>query len=90
MLHGRHAPADLPVDVGAAVRRRVARSARRAQELLQVAALVGLEFSLGVASAAGRLVTVGLARVEQAVGAGFVDEIGVDRFRFTHRWCATR
>jgi tetratricopeptide (TPR) repeat protein len=71
--------------VRGAVRRRVGRLEPGVQELLQVAALVGLEFSLGVASdAAGLDETEGLTRVEQAVHAGLVEEIGIDRFRFTH------
>jgi tetratricopeptide (TPR) repeat protein len=54
-------------------------------ELLQIASLSGLEFSLGVVSDAAELPeTHGLRRVEQAVGAGLVEEVAVDRFRFTH------
>ena len=76
---------ELPADVGAAVRRRVRRLPEPVQELLQVASLVGLEFRLRVAAdAAGLAETESLTRVEEAVGAGLVHEISVDRFRFTH------
>jgi class 3 adenylate cyclase/tetratricopeptide (TPR) repeat protein len=76
---------ELPADVGAAVRRRVRRLPAPVQELLQVASLVGLEFRLRVvADAAGVAETESLTRVEQAVGAGLVHELSVDRFRFTH------
>jgi class 3 adenylate cyclase/predicted ATPase len=76
---------ELPADVGAAVRRRVRRLPAPVQELLQVASLVGLEFRLRVAAdAAGVAENESLARVEQAVGAGLVHELSVDRFRFTH------
>jgi class 3 adenylate cyclase/tetratricopeptide (TPR) repeat protein len=78
-------PAELPSDVRAAVRRRVARFEPATLELMQVAALHGLEFSLGVASDAVNLDDgAGLARVEEAVHAGLVEEVAIDRFRFTH------
>ncbi len=78
-------PSELPSDVGAAVRRRLGRFEPETLELLQVASLSGLEFSLGVVSDAAQLPeTDGLRRVEQAVGAGLVEEVAIDRFRFTH------
>ncbi|HYL51753.1 MAG TPA: AAA family ATPase [Acidimicrobiia bacterium] len=78
-------PMELPTDVRAAVRRRLGRFEPATLELLQVAALSGLEFFLGVVSdAAGLGEHDGLRLVEQAVGAGLVDEVAVDRFRFTH------
>ena len=78
-------PTELPTDVRAAVRRRLGRFEPATLELLQVAALSGLEFSLGVVSDATDLDEhEGLSSVEQAVGAGLVEEVAVDRFRFTH------
>src|SRR4029079_15108924 len=78
-------PSEVRTDVRAAVRRRVGRLDPGVQELLQFAALSGLEFALGVASvAAGLDLDEGLARVEQAVSAALVEEMDVDRFRFTH------
>ncbi len=78
-------PTELPTDVRAAVRRRLGRFEPATLELLQVAALTGLEFSLGVVSDAAELgESDGLRSVEQAVGAGLVEEVAVDRFRFTH------
>ena len=47
---GSASAGELPTDVGAAVRRRVRRLPAPVQELLQVAALVGLEFRLRVAA----------------------------------------
>ena len=76
---------ELPADVGAAVRRRVRRLPAPVQEFLQVASLAGLEFRLRVAAdAAGVTEAESLTRVEQAVGAGLVHELSVERFRFTH------
>jgi class 3 adenylate cyclase/tetratricopeptide (TPR) repeat protein len=78
-------PDALPSDVRVAVRRRVRRLSESTQELLQVAAIVGLEFPLGtVLRAAAVDERDGLARVEQAVRAGLAAEIAIDRFRFTH------
>ncbi len=78
-------PAELPTDVRAAVRRRLARFEPATLELMQVAALHGLEFSLGIASDAAELGEIdGLGRVEDAVNAGLVEEVAIDRFRFTH------
>jgi class 3 adenylate cyclase/tetratricopeptide (TPR) repeat protein len=76
---------ELPSDLRAAVRRRVRRLPRPAQDFLQVAAVEGIEFSLRVAAdAAGLGEDESLTRVEQAVRAGLVHELAVDRFRFTH------
>lgn len=75
----------MPTDVGAAVRRRVRRLLPPVQDLLQVAALVGMEFPLRVAADASDVAEAeGLARIEQAIGAGLIHELSVDRFRFTH------
>jgi class 3 adenylate cyclase/tetratricopeptide (TPR) repeat protein len=77
--------AELPADVRSAVRRRVRRLSPPAQDLLQVAAVVGLEFPLGVVAdvvAVDESTALGL--VEDAVAAGLTHETSVDRFRFTH------
>ena len=76
---------ELPVDVGAAVRRRVRGLPPDAQDLLRVASVVGLEFAVLVASdAAGVTEAEVLTAVEHAARAGLVHEVGIDRFRFTH------
>ncbi len=85
MLPDGTLPAELPTDVRSAVRRRLGRIDRSTQDLLQAAASSGLEFSLGVASDAVDLDDrEGLRCIEQAMDAGIVEEVGIDRFRFTH------
>jgi class 3 adenylate cyclase/tetratricopeptide (TPR) repeat protein len=85
MLPDGSLPAEMPTDVRSAVRRRVGRIEPTTQQVLQAAAIAGLEFSLGVASDVAELGDEdGLACVEQAVNAGLVEEVAVDRFRFTH------
>ena len=75
----------LPADVQAAVRRRVRGLNHEVQELLQVAAVVGLEFSVAlVAESAGLAEAEALDRTERARDAGLVEQLGIDRFRFTH------
>ena len=75
----------LPADVRSAVRRRVRGLDPRGLDVLQVAALVGQEFSLALtADASGSAESVCLDTIEHAVSAGLIDEVGVDRFRFTH------
>jgi tetratricopeptide (TPR) repeat protein len=75
----------MPTDVRVAVRRRVRGLASPVRELLQVAALVGLEFPLRIpADVVGIGETESISRIERAVGAGIVHEMSVDRFRFTH------
>jgi class 3 adenylate cyclase/tetratricopeptide (TPR) repeat protein len=75
----------LPADVQTAVRRRVRGLDQAVQELLQVAAVVGLEFSVAlVAESAGLAEAEALDRTERARDAGLVEELGIDRFRFTH------
>ena len=72
-------------DVDAAVRRRVARLDQPTRDLLQLAALDGLEFNLNlVAHALGASTTDALARVDAAVTAALVEELGPNRFRFSH------
>jgi class 3 adenylate cyclase/tetratricopeptide (TPR) repeat protein len=76
---------ELPADVRSAVRRRVRGLPSDAQEILRVASVVGLEFSLPVATdAAGVPEADVLDAVEHAARAGLVSEAGVDRFSFTH------
>ena len=75
----------LPGDLVSAVRTRVRRLDPRVQDLLQVAALVGLEFSLLVIAGAHGIAEVdALTGLESAVRAALVDEIAVNRFRFAH------
>ncbi|MFN0026428.1 MAG: ATP-binding protein [Acidimicrobiales bacterium] len=72
-------------DVDAAVRRRVTRLDQRTQDLLQMAALDGLEFDLNlVAHALGASGADALRWVDQAVTAALVEELGPNRFRFSH------
>jgi class 3 adenylate cyclase len=74
-----------PSDIVSAVRTRVRRLDPKVQDLLQVAALVGIEFSLLViASAHGIAEIDALTGLESAVRAALVDEIAVNRFRFAH------
>ena len=84
--HGFGDDTGLPGDlVEHAVRTRVRRLDPRVQDLLQVAALVGLEFSLLVIAGAHGIAEVdALTGLESAVRAALVDEIAVNRFRFAH------
>ena len=78
-------PTDGSVDVGSAVRRRLAGLSRSVQETLGLCSLIGLEFELTVAAAAaGRDELDVLDDLERAVAARLLDDVGVDRFRFTH------
>jgi tetratricopeptide (TPR) repeat protein len=74
-----------PSDVRSAVDRRTRRLDTEVQDRLQIAALVGLEFSLRLTSAVvGVDETECLSSIERAMNAGLVEEVDVDRFRFTH------
>jgi class 3 adenylate cyclase len=90
VLAGLHSDDDnrdetLPADVRVAVRRRVRRLSEPTRDMLQVAAVVGLEFGLAtVVEAASVSEADGLTRVEQAIRSGLVAEVAIDRFRFTH------
>ena len=78
-------PDDGTVDVGSAVRRRLASLDDAVQDLLGVASVVGFEFELKiVAAATGRGELDVLDDLEQAVAARLLDDVGIDRFRFTH------
>ena len=84
-VSGRGEDSGHPGDVVSAVRNRVRRLDPGVQDVLQVAALIGLEFSLLVtAGARGIAEGEALTSLESAVRAGLVDEIGVNRFRFAH------
>lgn len=72
-------------DVDSAVRRRVARLDQSTRDLLQLAALDGLEFDLAlVAHAMGAATSDALIWVDAAVTAALVEELGPNRFRFSH------
>jgi hypothetical protein len=86
-LTARGSPSErgIPSDVRSAVDRRTRRLDTEVQDRLQIAALVGLEFSLRLTSAVvGVDETECLGSIERAVNAGLVEEVDVDRFRFTH------
>ena len=78
-------PADGSVDIQSAVHRRLAGLDRTVHETLQVAAILGLEFELRVAAATTSRDELDLLDdLEQAIAARLIDDIGVDRFRFSH------
>jgi class 3 adenylate cyclase/tetratricopeptide (TPR) repeat protein len=78
-------PGKLPRSVAETVRRRVARLSPELQDLLRTASVVGLDFGLRVAAlAADRTELDSLAALEAAEHAGLVQEVGPDRYRFTH------
>jgi class 3 adenylate cyclase/tetratricopeptide (TPR) repeat protein/RecA/RadA recombinase len=73
------------LDIGSAVHQRVRRLEPQVQDLLQAAAVIGLEFLLPIAADANGITeTECLDHVERAAAAGLIEEVGVDRFRFTH------
>lgn len=77
--------ADGSVDMGSAVHRRLASLGDRVQETLRLASVLGLEFELTVVAAAdGRGELEVLDDLERAVAARLLDDVGLDRFRFTH------
>jgi tetratricopeptide (TPR) repeat protein len=76
---------DLPVDVQAAVRARVARLPDALGRLLAVAAVAGLEFDLPIVAAAADLdEEAAFDLLELAARASLVEEIALDRYRFEH------
>lgn len=76
---------DGSVDIRSAVHRRLASLDAEVHDVLQVASLLGLEFSLAVAATAmGRDELEVLTHLEHAIAARLLDDIGTDRFRFTH------
>jgi DNA-binding winged helix-turn-helix (wHTH) protein/tetratricopeptide (TPR) repeat protein len=77
--------ADGSVDMPSAVRRRLASLDERVQETLRVGSVLGLEFELRVAAAATERDELDLLDdLELAVAARLLDDVGHDRFRFTH------
>ncbi|MFN0026429.1 MAG: ATP-binding protein [Acidimicrobiales bacterium] len=71
--------------VTAAIRRRVGRLDAALQDTLRVAALIGLDFDSRILARATDLTAAALLdRLEQAVRAGLVEEIGGGGFRFAH------
>ena len=77
--------ADGSVDMQSAVRRRLASLDEQVQETLRVGSVLGLEFELRVAAAATDRDELDLLDdLELAVAARLLDDVGHDRFRFTH------
>ena len=77
--------ADGTVDIEHAVHRRLSNLDSEVKETLQVTAILGLEFTLGIAAeAAGRDELDLLTDLEHAIAARLLDDVGTDRFRFTH------
>ncbi len=69
----------------AAIRRRVGRLGTTLQDTLRVAALIGLDFDSRILARATDLAPAALLdRLEGAVRAGLVEEIGGGGFRFAH------
>lgn len=78
-------PDDGSVDMQSAVRRRLANLDDGVRDTLGMSSVIGLEFELAVAAAAARRDELDLLDdLEQAVAARILDDVGVDRFRFTH------
>ncbi len=76
---------DGSVDIEHAVHRRLANLDEAVKETLQVASILGLEFSLEIAAeATGRDELDLLTDLEHATAARLLDDVGIDRFRFTH------
>ncbi len=76
---------DGSVDMQSAVRRRLASLDEQVQETLRVGSVLGLEFELRVAAAATDRDELDLLEdLEMAVAARLLDDVGHDRFRFTH------
>jgi DNA-binding winged helix-turn-helix (wHTH) protein/tetratricopeptide (TPR) repeat protein len=77
--------ADGSVDMPGAVRRRLASLDEQIQETLRTVSIVGLEFELRVAAATMDRDELDLLDdLEMAVAARLLDDVGHDRFRFTH------
>jgi len=78
-------PHDGSVDMQSAVHRRLASLDQEVQETLRLVSVLGLEFELRVAAAANRRDELELLEdLERAVAARLLDDVGLDRFRFTH------
>lgn len=77
--------AGMPRSVAESVRRRVDRLPGPVGDVLRVAALIGLDFEVPVlAGACGRTEDEVVALLEDAMAAGLVEELAVDRHRFAH------
>lgn len=73
------------IDIQSAVRRRLASLDEQVQETLRVGSILGLEFELRlVASTLERSELDLLDDLEFAVAARLLDDVGHDRFRFSH------
>ncbi|GAA1478705.1 hypothetical protein GCM10009623_31510 [Nocardioides aestuarii] len=73
------------VHIEGAVRRRLATLPVDIQDTLRMLSVLGLEFELTVAAAAQQRDELDLLEeLESAVAARLLEDIGVDRFRFTH------
>lgn len=78
-------PADGSVDMPSAVRRRLANLDQSVRDTLGMTSVIGLEFELAVAASAAHRDELDLLDdLEHAVAARILDDVGVDRFRFTH------
>lgn len=78
-------PDDGSVDMESAVRRRLANLSQDVRDTLAMTSVIGLEFELAVAAGAARRDELALLDdLEHAVAARILDDVGVDRFRFTH------
>lgn len=76
---------DGSIDLQSAVHRRLASLDERIQDTLQTASILGLEFGLRVAATTlDRDELDLLDDLETAVAARLLDDLGHDRFRFTH------
>jgi class 3 adenylate cyclase/tetratricopeptide (TPR) repeat protein len=82
---GARGQSGIPADVRSAVSSRTRGLDEPIRARLQIAGLIGLEFPLRLTAAvAGVSEAECLTSIEQAAGAGLVEELDVDRFRFTH------
>jgi DNA-binding winged helix-turn-helix (wHTH) protein len=71
--------------IDAAVHRRMAKLDRSVQDVLVVAAMVGLEFDLKVVAAVlDRNASGVIDDLDTAVNAHLLDDVGLDTYRFTH------
>lgn len=77
---------DLPASVRDVVVRRVSNLDEATQALLRTAAVIGLAFDLELlAKVTSQDVLDVLDRLESAIQAGLLEEVGLDRFRFRHQ-----
>ena len=75
----------IPEGITDVIGRRLARLAPETEAVLRTAAIIGLEFEVGVLAAVLDLSEGDvLGLLEQALTAALVTEVGIDRFRFAH------